>query len=211
MMDASILTITRMNKTRHQLTRETNRATLLRAATLVFGTTGYAASNVRDIVRASGLAPGSFYNNFSSKAAIFQALTSELLAPLIAELRRARQEAQSPAEFIRNSYQAVLDAAQSNPDMARLIARNQNEFRRAFRQGQDRVQIIQDVENDLIAWTSAGHFVPHDTQRMADSMVSLGLDLLVQFVTHPQDVEQQLDFLEWLYLKALTPESERTT
>lgn len=193
-----------MAKTRHQLTREANRATLLQAAIQVFGTTGYAAANVRDIVRASGLALGSFYNNFRDKAEIFDTITSELLSPLIVQLKLVRQQAQSPAEFIRHSYQAVVDAAESNPDMANLIARNQTEFRKAFRQGQDRVQIIQDVENDLIAWTEAGRFVPHDTRRMADSMVSLGLDLLVQYVTHPQDVAQQLDFLEWLYLRALT-------
>lgn len=193
-----------MVKTRHQLTRQANRGVILQAAVVVFGTTGYAAANVRDIVRASGLAPGSFYNNFTDKNDVFRAVISELLNPMIAELRRARHEAQSPAEFIRNSYQAVLDAAHNNPDLANLIARNQTEFRQEFRRGQDRLTITQDVQNDLIAWMQAGHFIPHDTGRMADTMVSLGVDLLVQWVTEPQGIQEQLEFLEWLFLSAMT-------
>lgn len=189
--------------TKHQLTRAANRDTILRAALGVFGTLGYGAANVRDIVRASGLATGSFYNSFPDKAAVFQAVIDELLAPMTNQLRQSRQHATTPAEFIHFSYQTALDMARQNPDLANLIANNQTEFRLEFQRGKSHAQIVQDVENDLEAWVKQGQFAPHDTKHMADVLVLLGLDLVVQVVTEPSNVEQRRAFVEWLFLSSV--------
>lgn len=189
--------------TKHQLTRAANRDTILRAALGVFGTLGYGAATVRDIVRASGLAQGSFYNSFPDKAAVFQAVIDELLAPMTTQLRQSRRDAGTPAEFIHFSYQTALDMARKNIDLATLIAKNQTEFRQEFQRGQSHAQIVQDVENDLEAWVKQGKLAPHDTKHMADILVLLGLDLVVQVVTEPSTVEQRQAFVEWLFLSSV--------
>ena len=54
------------------------RQRILRAAEQCFGEHGYAEASVAEIVRRSGVAQGSFYNYFESKAAIFAELIRSL-------------------------------------------------------------------------------------------------------------------------------------
>ena len=59
---------------RREATKEANRAALLDAAREVFAEYGYPGTGVRDIVRRTDLASGTFYNYFDSKEAIFAAV-----------------------------------------------------------------------------------------------------------------------------------------
>lgn len=63
--------------------RETRRRQILEAALTVFAEHGYHQTTVTDLVRAAGVARGTFYLYFDSKQAIFH----ELLDGLLAELR----------------------------------------------------------------------------------------------------------------------------
>src|SRR5262249_20987319 len=56
---------------------ETTRAKLLAVARDLFGTKGYAATAIDDVVRAAGLTKGAFYHHFSDKQAIFRAVFEE--------------------------------------------------------------------------------------------------------------------------------------
>ena len=51
-----------------------NRRIILDAAKRVFAEMGYSTARVRDIIRATPLASGTFYNYFRSKEEVFQAL-----------------------------------------------------------------------------------------------------------------------------------------
>ena len=50
---------------------------ILEAARGVFAELGYGAATVRDIIRATTLASGTFYNYFKSKEEIYQAIRDE--------------------------------------------------------------------------------------------------------------------------------------
>ena len=58
-------------------TKAQNRAVILDAARRVFAEMGFAAATVRDIIRATPLASGTFYNYFKSKEEVFQAITTK--------------------------------------------------------------------------------------------------------------------------------------
>jgi len=79
---------------RREATKIRNRAAILDAARVVFAERGYEAASVRDIIRRTDLASGTFYNYFASKEAIAAALAedaAERLRPiLVAERARAR-------------------------------------------------------------------------------------------------------------------------
>ena len=62
-----------MDKSRRELTKAQNRETILTAAKSVFAQMGFAAASVRDIIRATPLASGTFYNYFKSKEEVYQA------------------------------------------------------------------------------------------------------------------------------------------
>jgi AcrR family transcriptional regulator len=75
-------------------TRRRNRAALLKAARSVFAEMGYGAAGVRDIVRRTDLASGTFYNYFKDKAGIFEAVVREMTVEAdAAPSRRPRQGA----------------------------------------------------------------------------------------------------------------------
>ena len=63
---------------RREQNKAENRAALLKAARTVFAEIGYGAAGVRDIVRRTDLASGTFYNYFKDKEEIFGAVVAEL-------------------------------------------------------------------------------------------------------------------------------------
>ncbi len=76
---------------KRQSNRIRNRnAILLLAARECFRERGYDNSTIRDIVRKTGLAAGTFYNYFSSKQDIFAALLTDFLNQLNLNLTRYR-------------------------------------------------------------------------------------------------------------------------
>lgn len=68
---------------RGQATREVRRVQIKDAALQVFAEQGYHATSITDLVKAAGVARGTFYLYFESKDALFL----ELLDDLVAELR----------------------------------------------------------------------------------------------------------------------------
>ena len=60
---------------KRERTKANNREAILAGATEVFSELGYGATTVRDIIRQTGLASGTFYNYFKSKEEVFEALS----------------------------------------------------------------------------------------------------------------------------------------
>src|ERR1700743_2413812 len=78
---------------RREQTKVQNRETILAAARQVFAQLGFATATVRDIIRATPLASGTFYNYFKSKEEVYQALRDEVALKVRPGLRQARQGA----------------------------------------------------------------------------------------------------------------------
>ncbi|HEX7945045.1 MAG TPA: helix-turn-helix domain-containing protein, partial [Phenylobacterium sp.] len=72
MADVAYLPIGKREQTKVQ-----NRLAILDAAREVFGELGYEAATVRDIIRRTGLAAGTFYNYYRSKEEVFAALSDD--------------------------------------------------------------------------------------------------------------------------------------
>ncbi len=62
---------------KRERTKVANRQAILDAARAVFGELGYEAATVRDIIRRTGLAAGTFYNYYQSKEEVFAALADD--------------------------------------------------------------------------------------------------------------------------------------
>jgi AcrR family transcriptional regulator len=75
---------------KRELTKVQNRQAILDAAREVFGELGYETATVRDIIRRTGLAAGTFYNYYRSKEEVFAALADDgarRFAPILKSLR----------------------------------------------------------------------------------------------------------------------------
>lgn len=90
--------------TRHERTKVQNRQAILEAARRVFAQIGFAAATVRDIIRATPLASGTFYNYFNSKEEVYQAIADEVALAIRPKLRQARRAAKTAEEFLSASF-----------------------------------------------------------------------------------------------------------
>lgn len=109
---------------RGQATREVRRQQIKEAALQVFAERGYHATSVSDLVKAAGVARGTFYLYFQSKESLFLELLDDLMAELRAGIKGvdpsadAGVRAQLPAVIGR-----VLNAVSANRALTRILFR----------------------------------------------------------------------------------------
>jgi AcrR family transcriptional regulator len=94
---------------KRERTKAANRQSILEAARRVFLQLGYEAATVRDIIRGTELASGTFYNYFRSKEEVFEALADDAARRFRPVLRDIREHAQSFEDFIGSAVRAYFD------------------------------------------------------------------------------------------------------
>ncbi len=109
-----------------------NRNAILTAARECFRERGYDNSTIRDIVRRTGLAAGTFYNYFSSKQDIFAALLTDFLTRLNDSLTRSRRSAETAEEFIHSAYLALYKSTARDPLVYELAHQNDRALKELF-------------------------------------------------------------------------------
>ncbi|WP_372999600.1 TetR/AcrR family transcriptional regulator [Marinobacter sp.] len=109
-----------------------NRRAILHAARECFRERGYDNSTIRDIVRRTGLAAGTFYNYFSSKQDIFAALLTDFLTNLNNNLTRYRRTSDTTEDFIHYAYLALYTATARDPLVYELAHRNDRALKELF-------------------------------------------------------------------------------
>ena len=104
---------------RREQNKAENRAALLKAARSVFAEIGYNAAGVRDIVRRTDLASGTFYNYFKDKSEIFSAVIAEMSAELLARHRhgQSRATATNAEDFLRRHCSVYFHFVAEDPEI----------------------------------------------------------------------------------------------
>jgi len=188
---------------RRERTKAANRAAILEAGRAVFSQTGYEAASVRDVVRRTDLASGTFYNYFPDKEAVFLALVEADAEEARRRVRAARRRAGTAAEFVENGYRAFFEYIVEDPDRFAFLRRNLGTLRERF--GDAVLPASTDeLAEDLRAAIAAGHVPPIDVEYCAHSMVAVGLELGERLAQRtPPDVEGATRFASALFLGAL--------
>ena len=110
--------------TKRENNRANNQDAILHAARLVFAELGYGGTTVRDIIRRTDLATGTFYNYFDNKEQIFLALNTQIGEELRALLAQGRQKAETFEQLIANSYLTYFTYFANNPQNYALTRSN---------------------------------------------------------------------------------------
>lgn len=93
---------------KREQTKVANRQAILDAAREVFGELGYDSSTVRDIIRRTGLAAGTFYNYYRSKEEVFAALADDGAKRFAPILKSLRGKGYSFEEFVHRAISAYF-------------------------------------------------------------------------------------------------------
>jgi AcrR family transcriptional regulator len=175
---------------RREATKDANRAALLAAAREAFAERGYAGTAVRDVVRRTELASGTFYNYFDGKDAIFAAVLEEVGGAARARVRDARLAA-GPAEFLDAGFRAFFAFVAADPDTFAFLDRNADAVLPAA---------LAELREDLDGRLRAGV----DVDYTAHAMVAAGLQIgRVMLTRDPVDVDEATAFAAGLFRPVL--------
>jgi AcrR family transcriptional regulator len=188
---------------RRERTKAANRAAILDAARHVFAEQGYEAASVRDIIRRTDLASGTFYNYFPDKDAIFEALIAETGEQARRRVRAARRSARTAAEFVEGGYRAFFEFIVEEPERFAFMRRNLETIGKRF--GATVLPAgTEELAEDLRTAIEAGHLPPVDVDYCAHAMIAVGLELGTRLAERsPPDVEGATRFASTLFLGAL--------
>ncbi|HMJ03040.1 MAG TPA: helix-turn-helix domain-containing protein, partial [Conexibacter sp.] len=109
---------------KRELTKAHNRRAILDAAQEIFTEIGYGAASIRDVVRRSGLAAGTFYNYFPDKASVFQAVLEEHTTELRRRLREARAGATDAETIVREGFAVYFSFIVEDRHLFEMLRRN---------------------------------------------------------------------------------------
>jgi AcrR family transcriptional regulator len=188
---------------KREQTKLANRAAILAAARRVFSDMGYGAASVRDIVRGTDLATGTFYNYFPDKETVLRALVDEIAVEARARVRAARMAATTLEGFVADGFRAYFEFLVEDPETVRLMRRNAGTIRTMF----DEPALgagIEELREDLEAAIAAGRIPRHDADLMAAAMVGAGVEVGLRMVERePLDVERAVALVTNVFLGAL--------
>jgi AcrR family transcriptional regulator len=185
---------------RRERTKAANRAAILEAALAVFGEMGYDAASVRDVIRRTDLASGTFYNYFPDKEAIFRALVEQTGDEARRRVRNARANARSAREFVEDAYRAYFEFMVEDPATSAFLRRNAGTIPAFFG---DRVvpQGTDELAEDLREAMARGELPEVDVDYCAHAMIAVGLELGTRMLARdPPDVEGATRFATELFL-----------
>ena len=129
-----------------------NRAAILEAARRVFADLGYEAATVRDVIGATDLASGTFYNYFPDKESVLRAVLGEELSRLNQQARAARSGADTVEEIVRRTYAGAFSLLAADRVLFDLLRRNAGAIRAVFDEPAfvaDREDLRRDLEKAL--------------------------------------------------------------
>jgi AcrR family transcriptional regulator len=185
---------------RREATKQANRGAILDAARAVFAEMGYGAATVRDVIRRTDLASGTFYNYFPDKEAVLRALLEDIAREARRLTRAARRESTTLEEFVADGFRAYFELLAGDPATFLFVRRNAGTIRSLF----DDPAIwagAHELSDDLREAIDAGAMGEFDTEYMAAAMVGAGFELAVRLLERdPPDVDGATRFATDLFL-----------
>ena len=188
---------------KREATKAANRAAIVAAAREVFAEIGYGAASIRDVIRRTGLATGTFYNYFPDKESLLREILDHAADEARVRVRAARQGATSLEEFVARGYRAYYEFLAEDPERFELLRRNAGTIRVLFDEpalGAGTEELRRDLQ-DAIA---AGVLPDHDTELMAAAMVGAGVEVGIHMLgREPYDVDAAVRLLTGIFVGGL--------
>jgi AcrR family transcriptional regulator len=193
--------------------RDVRLGELVDAAVAVFSTKGVAATSVDDIVRAAGVAKGTFYLYFATKDDAVNAVATRMVQGVsdrIAAL--AADPTRSPVERLL-AFGAEVSQVGDEPwerDLVEVFHRPENRALHDRIGEQAIVRLAPVIASVISAGIEAGEFRRQDPARAA-AYVMACFGSLHEVVTEPADVPEAIRELNSFVLRGLGFDGERAT
>lgn len=188
---------------RREQNKAENRTALLKAARAVFAEMGAGAASVRDIVRRTDLASGTFYNYFKDKDEIFEAVVAEFTGELLKRHRLGRGQAATAEEFFRRHYAVYFDFIVEDAELLALARKNFTAIRTLLDKPDVRALALA-LNEDIRAGIARGVLPNVDVSYLAASMAGVAFEVsMVMVARDPVDPAGAAEFATRLMLGGL--------
>ncbi len=188
---------------KREQTKAANRDEIRAAAIDAFTELGFGATTVRDIVRRTGLASGTFYNYYADKHVILTELVGEHVAEAGARMAAARAAATTPREAIELGAVAYFRLLMESPEMLAMYRRNAGTIR-AYASGTLVDGIIDSLRTDLERLLAERGASGLDTELLAAGVIGAGMEIAMRFAeSEGADPERAIAALQALVVDGL--------
>jgi AcrR family transcriptional regulator len=185
---------------KRERTKAANRAAIMHAALEVFAELGFGAASVRDIVRRTDLATGTFYNYFPDKESVLRALVEEQATEARARVSAARRASRTVEDFVASGFRAYYEFLAEDRLMFEVMRRNAGTIRAMFDEPALGAS-VDELADDLRAGIASGALPDMDVEYMAHAMVGAGFEIGVLMLERDStDVEGAVSFVSALFL-----------
>jgi AcrR family transcriptional regulator len=188
---------------KREQTKASNRQAILDAARQVFAELGYGATTVRDIIRRTDLASGTFYNYFKSKEEVFQALMDESALRVRPRLRAERIRASTFEMFIRGTFHTFFDYVKNDTRTFAMMRANAGQMRVRM----DTPEVVagfEELHHDIVDAIDKGLAPPVDADYLAAAFIGVAFEIADHMVLRENcDVEEATEFATALFLGGL--------
>jgi len=192
----------RKRRGKREETKAQNRAVILAAARRVFADLGFAATTVRDIIRATPLASGTFYNYFKSKEEIFQAIHDETALKIRPRLREERARAETLEQFLTFTFSTIFEFAAAERE--NIYGPRGSEHMRVRMDTPEIVAGFEELREDIERAMQRGLFPAADANLLMAAMVGVAREVAQEMVKHdPPDATGAAEFATALFLNGI--------
>jgi AcrR family transcriptional regulator len=179
---------------RREQNKAENRAALLKAARTVFAEMGYGAAGVRDIVRRTDLASGTFYNYFKDKSEIFEAVVREMTVELQRRHSQGRAKARTAEDFFRAHASVYLNFVAKDPEILAFGRNNVSPIRMLIEKPDIQASARQ-LHDDVSAAIDEGILPDVDATMLVAALSGVVFEVSVAMVScDPVDPEEATEF-----------------
>lgn len=162
---------------RREQNRQLNRERILAAARQAFAESGYEATHIRDIVRLSGLSPGTFYNYFGDKQTVFVELVSDLVREIRQRVAEARRSAKTLEQLVRDAFAAYVEVLTRDEQVLQMLCQSRAAFRSQVLADPGIAEVFTDVESDMARAIKVGILPEFPVAMMSAAMLGAGLEV----------------------------------
>jgi Transcriptional regulator len=185
---------------KREQTKHQNRELILSAARTVFAEMGYGAATVRDIIRATPLASGTFYNYFKSKDEVYQAIRDEAALTIRPRLHEERMKAATVEEFIRCTFRTFFEYVASDS----TTFRNLRHAADTMRVRMDTPEVIagfEELREDIEQAIAKNVFPQIDADFLMAALVGVAFEVAERLLARePHDPAGAAEFATALFL-----------
>jgi AcrR family transcriptional regulator len=185
---------------KRERTKAGNRAAILVAARGVFADLGYESTTIRDVIRATDLAAGTFYNYFRDKESVLRALLEEKMTEMQQRARDARRDATTVEEVVRSTVDLSFTMLIEDRPVFDLLRRNAGAIR-AILDEPSFVANLDELRRDLerVLGRTAGSRV--DAEYLTAAISGIAFEVAAVAVDRsPHELSRAADFATRLLL-----------